>query len=329
MQQIAGTATPVSGIQHRLRAGGYEAIIASVGASLRVLRDAHGDLVVPYKADEMRPAMRGALLAPWPNRTANGRYEFGGAVHQLPLSEPERENAAHGLVAWNDFTVTAKNESRVTLVGMIEAQPGYPWRVRLETSFDLDADGLTQRVVATNEGTAPAPFGVGGHPYLAAGPAHAGAVDAWFLELPADRFIRVSRGRLLPVAIDSVAARDGMFDFRRRRLIGSTVLNHAFGDLHRDASNRTRVRVTDRQGFGVELETDASTRWIQVYTTDAACPEDRRQAVAVEPMSCPPDALNSKLDLITLEPAASSSTEWTIRRAADTARGESRAMHST
>jgi aldose 1-epimerase len=50
-------------------------------------RDGDGDLVVPFAAYEPRPAMRGALLAPWPNRTADGRYRFRGVEHRLPVDE--------------------------------------------------------------------------------------------------------------------------------------------------------------------------------------------------------------------------------------------------
>ena len=74
-----GPHTP-SGIQHALRAGDYEAVIASVGASLRSLTYDGRDLVVPFEADEVRPAYRGATLAPWPNRVVDG------AVHRSAVS---------------------------------------------------------------------------------------------------------------------------------------------------------------------------------------------------------------------------------------------------
>jgi aldose 1-epimerase len=97
-------------------------------------------------------------------------------------------------------------------------------------------------------------------------------------------------------------------------VIGGIALNHAFTGLHRDRDGLARVRVTDQQGLGVELACDESSRWIQVYTADAGAPEDRRHAVAVEPMTCPPDALNSKIDLITLAPGATHTMEWRIKR---------------
>ena len=69
--------TPASGIQHTIRAGEYEAVIASVGATLRSLTYAGRDLVVPFGADEVRPAHRGATLAPWPNRSGTAITAIG------------------------------------------------------------------------------------------------------------------------------------------------------------------------------------------------------------------------------------------------------------
>jgi aldose 1-epimerase len=306
----------LSGTQYRLRAHGYEAVVASVGASLRTLHDAHGDLVAPYAADRMRPAMSGALLAPWPNRTADGRYEIDGVTHQLPVNEPDRDNAAHGLVAWQQFALVRRGEEDLTLTATIEAQPGYPWRVRLEVFFGLDERGLTQRVTATNLSREQAPFGAGGHPYVAAGPLAPSSVDAWSLELPADEVLRVSPDRLLPVGLEKVDDGDGTLDFRTPRLITGTVLNHAFTGLHRDADGFAHVRVTNPDGYGVEVLCGRTCGWVQLYTADAADPGDRRHALAVEPMTCPPDALNSKNDLIMIEPGASFSAEWRVARIA-------------
>ena len=74
-----------------MRAGGYEAVVASIGASLRVLTYEGRDLVVPFAPDELRPVHRGATLAPWPNRVVDGRYAVAGrslgrlGVEPLPL----------------------------------------------------------------------------------------------------------------------------------------------------------------------------------------------------------------------------------------------------
>ena len=89
--------TLLSGTQHALRAGDYEAVIASVGASLRSLTYDGRDLTVPFDADEVRPSYRGATLAPWPNRIVDGKFTFAGVERQVALTEPARHHALHGL----------------------------------------------------------------------------------------------------------------------------------------------------------------------------------------------------------------------------------------
>ncbi|GAB3596319.1 aldose 1-epimerase family protein [Microbacterium tumbae] len=305
---------PVSGAPFELRAGEYRASIAGVGATLRALRHGERDLILPFDEDELRPAMRGALLAPWPNRTADGRYAFDGVHHQLAISEPATRNAIHGLVAWLAFAPVVQEPDRVVLRGVIEPQPGYPWRVRMLVSFVLTESGLIQGITAVNESGTPAPYGVGGHPYLLAGPGGASAIDAWRLEVPADRVLLSSADRMLPTG--EARVRDhgaGGLDFRRSRVIGGAVLNHAFTDLDRRPDGLTAVRLTDENGTGAEVEWDDRCPWVQVYTADEAEGPEYRGAVAIEPMTCPPDALNSGIDLIAIPPGGSASVAWTIR----------------
>jgi aldose 1-epimerase len=303
----------VSGDQHVVRAAGYEATVASVGASLRSLRHHGRDLVVPFGADELRPALRGAVLAPWPNRTGDGRYTVGGVEHRLALSEPELGHAAHGLVAWSDFALVDDGPSHVRLAATVEPQPGYPWRLRVEVRHAVGADGLAHEVTATNESGEPAPVGLGCHPYLVAGPPRRGAVDGWTLALPAATAL-VTDERLLPVAevpVDRHAG--GVLDFRTARTLRGAVLNHAYTGLRRDADGMARVRVLDGDGCGVELAADAGYRWVQAYTADGSPGSGWRSGIAVEPMTCPPDALRSGRDLVLLAPGESTSARWTLR----------------
>lgn len=304
----------VSGAQIELRSGDYVARISSVGASLRQLRFRNRDLIVPFEADELRPAMRGAVLAPWPNRTADGRYEFRGAAHQLPVNEVDLGNASHGLVAWTGFHIARSWPSSALLTATVEPQPGYPWRLRVDVSFDLSTDGLHQRIIATNLAAEPAPFGAGGHPYLIASTPGERAVDEWTLQLPAGRVMLASPDRLLPTGLADVA--DEGCDFRSPRTIGGTVLNNAFTELARDEGGRARVRLVDSAGVGAEVELDETCPWVQLYTADAATGSAHRHALAIEPMTCPPDALNSKIDLRAIPAGESTCARWIIRAVA-------------
>lgn len=307
--------TPASGTQHALRAGDYEAVIASVGATLRSLTYRERDLVVPFEADEVRPAHRGATLAPWPNRVVDGKYSFGEREFQLALTEPARSHALHGLATWLDFEAIDKGSDHVTLAAVIQPQTAYPWRVIVTARFELGPDGLTQSVTARNDSAEPAPWGTGPHPYLVAGPGH---VDEWTLELPATQVLAVTPDRLIPTDLVPVDADDPeRFDFRAARTIGAAEIDHAYSGLIRGSDGIATVRVTSADGTGVEMAWDASCPWVQVHTADKPDPAQSRLGLAVEPMTCAPDAFNAgaydyDAGLIVLEPEASATASWRI-----------------
>lgn len=298
-----------SGRQLRIAAHGYEAVIASVGASLRTLTLDGRDLVVPFEADEVRPGYRGTTLAPWPNRIVDGRYTFGGVEHQLPLTEPARGQALHGLLSWAEFSDRVVEDDRVVLAAVIEPQSGYPFRVEVETEYRLDSGGLTQTVTARNFGADAAPWGTGPHPYLVAGP---GRVDDWTFTLPASEVLTVTPDRLSPVSVESVAEHPE-WDFRAPRAIGDVFIDHAFTGLSRfDGVAEVRLAATD--GTGVAMTWDDRCPWVQVHTADNPGQDAiHRIGLAVEPMTCPPDAFNSAVDLVVLEPGDTHSASWTIR----------------
>jgi len=146
---------------------------------------------------------------------------------------------------------------------------------------------------ATNVGTERAPFGAGLHPYLTPGTAD---VDDMVLEVPAGTRVPVD-DRLLPCGPD-VAVDGTELDFRRARQLGALRLDACFGDLDRGPAGVARVRVGTHAGAGqLTVWMDERFRFVQVFTADGA--------VAVEPMTCAPDAFNSGDGLVVLEPGAS------------------------
>ena len=307
-------AVEVSGRQLRIAFGGYEAVVASVGASLRSLTFEGRDLVVPFEADEVRPGYRGTTLAPWPNRIVDGRYEFGGVEHQLALTEPARGQALHGLLSWAEYADRVIEDDRVVLVAVIEPQTGYPFRVEVETEYRLDENGLQQTVTARNLGADAAPWGTGPHPYLVPSRSlseQAPAVDAWSLLLPASEVLTVTPDRLSPVAVEPVSEHPE-WDFQSARPIGDVFIDHAFTGLTRtDGIATVELRTAD--GTGVAMTWDERCPWVQIHTADNPGLDGiHRIGLAVEPMTCPPDAFNSGTDLVVLEPGAEHAASWRI-----------------
>ena len=303
--------TPLSGTQFVLEACGYTASIASIGASLRSLQYHGRNLIVPFDANQVRPFFRGAILAPWPNRVVDGRYTFDGVEQQLSITEPSRGHALHGLVSWLNFTVLGQASDRLVLAATVEAQQGYPHQLTLEVHFSLGARGLRTTVTAVNAGPTAAPFGVAPHPYLVAGE---GRVNDWTLELPARRILTVTPDRLIPLHLRNINAQDlSAFDFRMPRTVGGTFIDHAFTGFDRDEEGEATVRVTTKVGTGVALSWGEECTWVQVHTADQPAAAIDRIGLAVEPMTCPPDAFNCGTNLNVLEPADSTRASWTIQ----------------
>ena len=289
-----------SGDQHEISAAGYRAVVTECGAGLRELSYDGHPLLVGFAEDEQCSWGRGQLLLPWPNRIRDGRYAFDGAEHQLPLTEVARGHASHGLTRWESWTLRESAAGSVALGYRLMSRGGYPWTLDLTAAYSLSEAGLAVAVTAVNHGTTPAPYAAGAHPYFTAGP---GDLDTWELRLPGATAL-VTDERLIPTGEVEVAGTD--LDFGTGRVIGEQALDTAFGGLERDADGWAEVRLRgDRE---VVLRMDGHHRWVQAFTG----PPGRRDGLALEPMTAPPNAFASGDDLLVLEPGVPLTVRWTV-----------------
>jgi aldose 1-epimerase len=295
-----------SGAQWTIEADGQRAVVVEVGGGLRVYRAGGVDLLDGYAEDELCAGSAGQVLAPWPNRIRDGRYTFGGEAYQLPLTEPARHNAIHGLVNWVRWQRSASSDSSVTVEHELVPRPGYPWPLFLRTTWSVEAAGLTASHEATNLGERPAPFGISVHPYLFVPGV---PVDDMLLRVPGRNRLLLD-GRMLPIGAARVAAGD--YDFTEPRRIGAAVLDTAFGDVDHGSDDRSAVTLSTVDGRGVVVWADGAFRWWQIYTGDALAPGRLRRSVAIEPMTCPPDAFRSGRDVVVIEPGQTWRGSWGI-----------------
>ena len=264
------------------------------------------NLIEPYDGTDSTEHFRGDLLAPWPNRIRDGRYSIDNREFQLPINEKDRNNALHGLINGLNWRVRDKTTSEVVLTATLPACDFYPSTLQLLVRYQLNKDGLTWSLAAKNIGTEKAPYGASIHPYLVAQPDE--HVDDWVLTLPADTVLDVDEERLLPLDLLPVAEKN--FDFKKGALIHQRLIDHAF-KVESSALER-RVDVRAKNGRGVRMEFDRSSPWIQIHTSDRIGERSNRTCLAVEPMSCPPDAFNSGIDLIWLQPGDKHQMTWKI-----------------
>jgi aldose 1-epimerase len=285
--------------------GTARAVITETGAGLRAY-EVDG---VPYSETfgygETPPLGSGAVLIPWPNRTAGARWHHDGQLQELEVTEPARGNAIHGLVRRLQWTILEHGTSSVSMSVDITGQPGWPVPLRTTIAYALDDNGLTVTHGVHNLGSQPVPFGVGTHPYPRAGN---NPTDSCTLELAATTVLPLDSETMTPCG-PAIPVDGTPYDFRVARSLEGVSLDTPFGGCEPSSDGLVHHRLVGPSG-GVELWADPDFRWVQAFTPSEF--PGRGRAVAIEPMTCPPDALNSGVDLITLEPGEAWAGRWGI-----------------
>ena len=294
-----------SGIQYELRFGDHRAVIVEVGGGVREYRVGDRHVLDPYAADAMCEGASGAPLIPWPNRLGDGRYTFEGRDYQVPLTEPQKNNALHGFLRWQSWTPAERADDRVVMGTRLHAQQGYPFALDVQVDYRLGADGLTVTTTATNVGDTACPYASGHHPYLSPG---SGLIDDATLQIDGASRVVTDEARQLPIATEAVAGT--VYDFRAPRALGSLAIDYAYGDLERDADGRAWVRLTGTDGATASLWVDAAYHFLEIFTADTLGPTRRRTGVGTEPMTAPPNAFQSGELVIRLQPGESTTSTW-------------------
>jgi aldose 1-epimerase len=304
---VGVTAVPPSGEQFEITHGEQRATIVEVGGGVRTYEVAGRAVLDPYPLEAVCDGAHGAVLIPWPNRLADGRYRFDGVEHQVALSEPERHNAIHGLLRWRPWQAAEQEQDRVVMRTRLYPLSGYPFALDVRVAYELNDSGLTVATSATNIGRGTCPYGAGQHPYLSPG---IGVIDDCLLQIPADTRLITDSERKLPFGHALVEGT--YFDFRRPRPLGQQRLDHAFTELLRDEAGHARARLSAPDGTSVELWVDERYSFLEIYTGDDLRPDRRRRGLAVEPMTCAPNALQDGPGVVSLEPGETLTARWGV-----------------
>lgn len=290
---------------HVLTRGGAEAVVSRRAAALRRLTVGGAHLVEPTVRTPGPPGMSGAVLAPWPNRVEGATWRHAGRDLRLDVTEPDLGHATHGLVADAEFHVVREGPGLLELVAAVEAPPGYPFLLDVGVRYRLRRTGIDVRIVVRNRGDDPAPIGLGAHPYLRVGEV---PTEALRLRIDADAAYRLD-GAHIPRGVFPVAGTP--WDLREGRPIQDAP---AHATLRRSGNAALRHAVVAPDGRAVELRAAAPFRWTQVYLAeDFAADDGPRRAIAVEPMTAPPNALRTGEGIRVVDPGRRWRTGFRIR----------------
>ena len=297
-----------SGLQFEIHRGNMSAVITEVGAGLRVFSVGGQEFLFTFSQDQMSMFSEGQVLIPFPNRIDMGSYVFNGVTEQLPLSEPARMNAIHGLTRWMNWLLVRNEGHRVIMSLVLHAQDGYPFVLSLQETYALTDRGLEVQTVAQNIGSTALPYGHGHHPYLTVG---TNLINPDTLQLPANSYF-LTNTRLIPLP-PAVSVTGTPFDFRTPHAIGTVQMDTGFTNLIFDADGFARVKLTAPGGSPqVTVFMDSNHQFLQVFTGDALPASVARRSIAIEPYTCAANAFNNGLGLRVLQPGDSFTTLWGI-----------------
>ncbi len=303
--------SPVSGAQYAISHGEQRAVITEVGATLRSYEVAGEPLILDFGLNEVPTGGRGQVLAPWPNRLNGGSFDFGGRHAQAPLDAPDGRSAHHGLVRWQPWHLLAHDAARVRLGLTCHVQPAYPFCVALELEYRLDANGLAVQADIANRGDIAAPFGLGFHAYLHPG---AATIDGCTLELPARTHLCLDKDMQRVGAEPAASSRFAcLVDGPAAAPIGTLGVNDCFSDLSSGHDGRWRARF--RRGAhrpDLVVWADAAFAYAMVYSGDLMETRLRRRGLALEPMTCPPNALRTGEAVLSLGVGDELTMSWGI-----------------
>lgn len=231
-----------------------------------------------------------AWLAPYPNRTAAGNFSFNNMDYQLPLDGVDPYNAIHGFVFNQPFKLEEIELYDSSAICKLSYQYsgdylGYPFPFILHLKIQISlTTGFAVELSMENTGDTSLPCGLGWHPYFDLQM----KINELMLKLPVNKKYSVNE-QMIPTG-----KLDDFTDFIELSPIGNTELDDCF-PVHQDSENGPETILKHPEKGHLCFWTDHPYDFLQVYT-----PPDRN-SIAIEPMTCAPDALNNGLGLKTIE----------------------------
>jgi aldose 1-epimerase len=240
-----------------------------------------------------------AVLFPFPGRLREGRFNFQAVEYQLPLNDATRHHAIHGFTPRHRWRIADWNSDRdcafvtgecILAEDMPEVVHLWPANFKIQVTYRLSSQSLHVEASVTNIDDKPLPFGLGYHPYFCLPGVQDPDIDHYQLQIPAAKLWHTGED-LLPTGERQPVPE--LWDFRREKCIGDARMDLIFTDLTSSPAQdkrRTLAQLSHKAALGrVEIRATPNFRELVVFTPP------HRQAIALEPYTCVPDAANLAL----------------------------------
>lgn len=238
--------------------------------------------LIQFAEFSKRPTSYGIpILFPFPNRIRDGKFSFQG--EQYAVNPPR-----HGFVrdkSWQVDSHGASVEAGAWLTSSFEAADypaeilqQFPFPFRLEVTYRLKDARLQIETLVKNTGARDMPAGYGIHPYFR-------RPSSGTLTVPARQRLELAEtlptGKLLDVA--------DRYDLRGAADINELNLDDIYTGVEADGDGLTRCVLIDEEN---KLKTVVEFSRVEFPYVVVYTPPAPRQAICVEPNTCPTDAFN-------------------------------------
>lgn len=242
---------------------------------------------------EGKNKFKGCKLFPYPNRIENGTYTFEGKQYQFPINFPTENNSIHGLLCDARFEIVNKIENFEQALLSIEYntigdEQGYPFKAKINIEFILNKEGFTCITYIKNQDTKNIPVADGWHPYFTLGI----PVDKCEVTIPAEFEFEVN-DRMLPTG-----KKNNKEYFNKPFEIGTHFFDNGY-KVKQDKKVAETIIQNKQNDLSLVFWQETGKNkynYLQLYI-----PPDR-SAIAIEPMTSPCNAFNTKDGLIILNP---------------------------
>lgn len=282
----------------------FSALIQPTGAALGQL-SLNGEVIAGTPTGQANYGFAGAVMAPWANRLADGRFVFSGSVYQNPIDEPAYQTALHGLVFNREFEMVQQTNHEVEFEIKLGKDSGYPFESTLRVWYELTDFGLISGLEFMNLGKQQIPLTTGFHPYFAFD-------DGDAVSIGAERVV-ISDSRLLPKT--NLKSEDLVGKQNAVELDLTTLnLDNCFENLIVE-ENGWHYSTVNRKAHGWSVQVGQSPEFerCMVYTMHKSpITAEPERWIAIEPQAGAANALNSGDGLVWVDPGGQFAAEWSV-----------------
>lgn len=274
----------------------YSVIYPNLGASLQKLSSNNTEIIdgisnTAEGLNDYKNTYKTAFLFPFPNRISEGKYEFNQLKYELDCNETTLNNALHGHIYDKPFSVKSiEADDNNTIVALHYVDDGkttgfpFPYQIKIIYTFTKEKTTINFQVF--NNGKKPFPFGIGWHPYF-----KTNNLNLCSLDFEAETQYELDNKMIPQLEIP--------LKFKTPLLIENTFLDDCF------ITNKPQATF-NCEAYKIDIKFSSKTdkSYLQIYTPPT------RDCIAIEPMTCAPNAFNNKNGLQVLEP--NEKFEWQV-----------------